>query len=83
MTIISLSQVVLLVSVVCPNQFSLHGRTAFINYLVLVDAQGRGTWMDDPSEDDVERIFAHCTGAKHQIVYRNCHWCQTKQKLPD
>lgn len=83
MTIVSLSQIALLVSVICPNQFGLHGQSAYIRYLVLVDTAGHGTWMDDPTEEDVERIFAHCLNAKHQIVYQHCQWCKSQQVLPD
>ena len=76
LTLNSVNPVVLVVAVVCPNKHEIHEKP-YIRYLILVDAQKKAVFIDDPSEEDVARIWTRShSNSQGGMVMSACPFCQ-------
>ena len=72
----SITPIVQIVAVVCPDDHEIHEKP-YVRYLILVDSEKRAVFIDDPSEEDVARIWnrSHST-AEGGMIMSSCPFCQ-------
>lgn len=76
MDIRRIGEVVKLVAVYCPNIHNLH-KGMYIRYAILVNRHGEATWIDDPSEDDLARLWARVSSKAEAVTAASeCPFCQ-------
>jgi len=80
--IVSLGAIAQIVAVICSNPIGLHDKV-YISYLILIDSDGHAIWMDDPDQEDCERMYKHCPSALKSYSEKPCIWCKSKQTLPE
>lgn len=69
-----------LVVVYCVNRRGVH-KTIYLRYLILVGKNGESLFIDDPSEEDLARIWARISStAVHEEIATECPFCQALGK---
>lgn len=82
MDIKRIGEVVKLVAIYCPNLHNLH-KGMYIRFCVLVNRHGEATWIDDPSEEDLARLWARISSiATHEEVPSECPFCRAVSGKP-
>jgi len=71
-----LGEVVKMVAVYCPNRTEIHNGI-YVKYVILVNKNGESLFIDDPSEQDLARLWARVSSdAEALCVASTCVICQ-------